>query len=58
MEIFNIIFNIDENDELYEEYFTNLEYLENDIAFGQDPTNYCNDLIKTVEKILLLDITP
>ena len=56
--IFDIIRRLDDNNELYKEYYENLEYIENNIAFGEDPTNDCNELIEIVEKILLLDITP
>lgn len=56
--IFEIIRKLETGNELYDDYYVNLDCLENNIAFGQDSTNDCNDLIKIVEKILLLDITP
>ena len=56
--ILDIIRRLDDNNELYKEYYENLEYIENNIAFAVDPTNDCNELIEIVEKILLLDITP
>lgn len=56
--IFEIIMKLYPGNELYDDYYLNLECLENNIAFGEDSTNDCNDLIEIVEKLLLLDITP